>query len=94
MNDTDDHVLVDDDGYPTEAGIQRIRSFSGTPNQLVDLLEELWWTPTLMSLDEWMNDEGKVVMRLRLATGGWKRTVVFTVSSLSSVRRFHPCEEQ
>ena len=71
MTDTDDRALVDNDGYPTEWGIQRLREFHGAPSALVDLLWELWWTPTLTSAEEYFNAEGKVVMRVRLATGGW-----------------------
>jgi hypothetical protein len=71
VTDTDDRALVDNDGYPTAWGIQRLREFHGAPSALVDLLWELWWTPTLTSAEEYFNAEGKVVMRVRLATGGW-----------------------
>ena len=71
MTDTDDRALVDNDGYPTEWGIQRLREFHGAPSALVDLLWDLWWTPTLTIAEEYFNAEGKAVMRVRLATGGW-----------------------
>jgi hypothetical protein len=71
MTDTDEDVLVDDEGYPTEWGLRLVRNFSGTPNQFVDLLGKLWRWPSFISRGERMNDEGKLVMRLRLATGGW-----------------------
>jgi hypothetical protein len=44
MSGTDDRALVDDDGYPTQWGIERVSEFHGSPRLLVDLLEELWWT--------------------------------------------------
>src|SRR6185503_5198365 len=51
ITDAEDCALVDDDGYPTEWGIAQVRDFHGSPSQLVDLLEQLWWTPTLMTVE-------------------------------------------
>jgi hypothetical protein len=67
----EDRALVDDDGYPTERGIAAVRDFHGSPTQLVDLLEQLWWTPTLMTVDEWLDAQLRTVVRVSLATGGW-----------------------
>jgi hypothetical protein len=64
-------ALVDDDGYPTESWIARMRDFHGSPSQLVDLLEQLWWTPTLMTVDEWLDVQCRTVVRVSLVTGGW-----------------------
>lgn len=71
MTDTEDRALVDGDGYPTEWGIAAVRDFHGSPTQLVDLLEQLWWTPTLMTVDEWLDAQMRTVVRVSLATGGW-----------------------
>jgi hypothetical protein len=71
MTNTGGRALVDDDGYPTEWGIERVREFHGSPRQLIDLLEEMWWTPTLMSVEEWLDTQCKKVVRVSLATGGW-----------------------
>jgi hypothetical protein len=71
MSDTEDRALVDDDGCPTEWGIAQVRVFHGSPSQLVDLLEQLWWTPTLMTVDEWLDAQCRTVVRVSLATGGW-----------------------
>jgi hypothetical protein len=71
MTDTDDDVLVDDHGYPTEWGLQQLRQFHGTPLQFVDLIRGLWWVPTPVSIDELVNADGKAVVRVRLVTGGW-----------------------
>lgn len=61
--------LVDGDGYPTEWGIGRLRAFTGSPRQLVYLLEQLWWTPTLLAVDEWLDGRLRTVVRVSLATG-------------------------
>jgi hypothetical protein len=37
---------------------------------LVDLLEQLWWTPTLMTVEEWLDAQMRTVVRVSLATGG------------------------
>lgn len=63
--------LVDDEGYPTEWGIGQLRDFRGSPSQLIDLLEQLWWTSTLMTVDELLDDQLRTVVRVSLATGGW-----------------------
>lgn len=67
----EDGVLLDDDGYPTEWGLGRLRAFTGSPRRLVDLLEQLWWRPTLMTVDEWLHGQLRTVVRASLATGGW-----------------------
>lgn len=66
-----DSALVDDDGYPTECGIAAVQVFHGSPAALVDLLEQMWWTPTLMTVDEWLDAQLRVVVRVSLVTGGW-----------------------
>ena len=66
-----DSALVDDGGYPTEWGIAAVRGFHGSPAALVDLLEQMWWTPTLMTVDEWLDGQLRTVVRVSLVTGGW-----------------------
>ena len=56
---------------PPSGESSRCVSFHGPPRQLVDLLEEMWWTPTLMSVEEWLDAQCKTVVRVSLATGGW-----------------------
>lgn len=34
-------------------------------------MEQLWWTPSLISVDEWLNEKLRTVVRVSLATGGW-----------------------
>jgi hypothetical protein len=48
-----------------------MRGFYGSPRALVDLLEQVWWTPALMTVDEWLDAQLRTVVRLSLATGGW-----------------------
>lgn len=67
----EDRPLVDDDGYPTEWGIAAVRHCHGSPTAVVDLLEQLWWTPSLMTVDEWLDNQLRNVVRVSLATGGW-----------------------
>lgn len=67
----EDHALVDDDGYPTAWGIAVVRGFYGSPRALVDLLEQVWWTPALMTVDEWLDAQLRTGVRVSLATGGW-----------------------
>ena len=50
-SDTGD-FMVDDDGYPTNWGIQQLRDFNGTPAQFIDLVRQLWWPPTFDSRRE------------------------------------------
>lgn len=69
--DAEDRALVDDDGYPTDWGIAAVRCFHGSPAALVELLEQMWWTPTLMTVDEWLDGQLGAVVRVSLATGGW-----------------------
>lgn len=73
--------LVDDDGYPTEAGLTRLREFHGSPRQLVDLLEAMWWQPSLISVDEILDEELRAWCRVSLATGGWSgnETIIATL---------------
>ncbi len=35
--------LVDDDGYPTEAAIEHLLTFEGTPRELIGFIQEIWW---------------------------------------------------
>lgn len=83
----EDHPLVDDDGYPTEWGIAAVRHFHGSPTALVDLLEQLWWTPSLMTVDEWLDNQLRNVVRVSLATGGWSGNE--TVIDALDKSRFH-----
>lgn len=47
---TDDEIL-DEDGYPTEAALDHIRSFSGTPQELADFIAEIWWPQNPLGID-------------------------------------------
>jgi hypothetical protein len=56
--------------YPTEWGIAQLRQFRGTPHQFVGLVVRMWWEPTPLRVDAG-TDDGKPVMVIRMATGGW-----------------------
>jgi len=66
--------LVDGDGYPTPAALDRIDNFEGTPIDLTDFVSELWW-PGGRKLCHFMSklvpDTDEVAWEWYLATGGW-----------------------
>ena len=66
-----DDALVDGGGYPTDCGIARVRGFRGAPAELVDLLQRLWWTPSLVTIGEALGGSGAPVVRVSLVTAGW-----------------------
>lgn len=69
--------LVDTDGYPTDAALDRVRDWKGPPWQpLMEFVRELWWSP------EWgfhgpeenfdrLDPLDRPLIRYRLSTGGW-----------------------
>lgn len=66
-------ILMDNEGYPTEAWLQYIRNYD--PNvdfapisMFVDILREGWWMP------DWgyvLHRKYRGVQKLELHTGGW-----------------------
>lgn len=67
----DTEPLVDENWYPTEHGLSRISDFHGTPNDFVDLISEMWRFPTEITVDSFLNEYSKPVMRVNLRTIGW-----------------------
>lgn len=64
----------DGDGYPTDAALERIRTwphddFSG----LLEFVESIWWLDGEWGVWDWENttDLGRPITRHKLATGGW-----------------------
>lgn len=84
----DDGELVDEDGYPTEAGLGRLRAFHGSPRQLVELLETLWWLPTLVTVDGWLDADLRESVRVSLVTGGWSGNEELIIT-LAAPTMFH-----
>ncbi|MFH5822201.1 hypothetical protein [Georgenia sp. AZ-5] len=58
------------DPYPTEAQLESIRGFVGTPHALVSRLREMWWPEGDYYISDELIQDHKVV-EVRLATGGW-----------------------
>lgn len=66
--------LYDGDGYPTEYGLDRLRTFQGTPRQFVAFVESMWW-PQGQPMSSWTEIGptlgGKYIYHWYIATGGW-----------------------
>lgn len=62
--------LLDDEGYPTDAAVDRILNFEGTPQEFIDYIKSLW-AYRLFGTDTELDDWGKPYVRFHLATGGW-----------------------
>lgn len=64
--------LVDQDGYPTDAALNLIRTFTGTPRELVeDLLFWIFDAYGGVTVTDATDDYDRPVKALRLVTGGW-----------------------
>lgn len=63
--------------YPSEAGIDRILNFRGSPRQFIDFLDEMWWPQEIPGMQLVKVTEHPGVYRdephfvLYMATGGW-----------------------
>jgi hypothetical protein len=74
MDWTLDPLEQDDDGYPTEEAIERVRKFKGQPEELLALVRTGWhygdwgWHEESACDDDSLN---RSVHRYYLHTGGW-----------------------
>ncbi|GAB2734158.1 hypothetical protein [Nocardioides pakistanensis] len=67
-----DGAILDDDGYPTEAALALIPTWTGTPKALVtDLLTPVFEGYGGIQVIEATDDFDRPVVRIRLVTGGW-----------------------
>lgn len=62
-----DIELLDDDGYPTDEALNAIRTFEGTPEQLVEFARELWQWDHLIHVRRPWRDR----IEVDFVTGGW-----------------------
>jgi len=63
-------ALRDGDGYPTEAGLSAVRTFTGSARELVELLYEGMRAYGVVTIEPKGEGHRKVV-EVYLATGGW-----------------------
>jgi hypothetical protein len=68
-------VLFDDDGYPTDEALEVIRSFYGTPRQLVAYIKRLWRYAEALSVEKCTDDDrfprDHPEVEISFATVGW-----------------------
>lgn len=62
--------LFDDDGYPTDEALDRIRTFVGTAEEMVGYVRSLMHNGG-SKLEDFVDDFGRPQKRLTLITGGW-----------------------
>ena len=72
----------DDDGYPTEAAIERLQSFEGSAGEMVSYITSLMRNG-FSTLENFTDDFGRAQKRLTLVTGGWSgcETVIGALDS-------------
>lgn len=64
----------DKGGYPTEGSLDKILGFEGTPRQLIDYVEELWWGLPKEGFGlevQSGSDRKRDYYRLSIVTSGW-----------------------
>jgi hypothetical protein len=68
---TDDgEELIDEDGYPTDAAIDRIGTFTGTAEEMANYVQSLMHNGRA-TLEDFTDDFGRPGKRLTLVTCGW-----------------------
>lgn len=66
----DSEELIDEDGYPTDAALDRISTFTGTAEEMVRYVQSLMHNGRA-TLEDFVDDFGRPEKRLTLITGGW-----------------------
>jgi hypothetical protein len=63
---------LDDDGYPTEEALEKIKTWSYHDFlNLMIYIESLWYFPDYFNQGEILDDFNTRVIEYRLSTGGW-----------------------
>lgn len=73
MNDKTDNWL-DEDGYPTDAALETIRTWPWNNDGWFDFIEEIWWAADWgwkEAIEPSQFDDEKLVRKYYLSTGGW-----------------------
>jgi len=62
--------LIDEDGYPTDAALDRISTFTGTAEEMAAYVQSLMHNGG-SKLEDFVDDFQRPGKRLTLVTGGW-----------------------
>jgi hypothetical protein len=62
--------LIDEDGYPTDAALDRISTFTGTAEEMAGYIQSLMHNGRAQ-LEDFVDDFQRPGKRLTLITGGW-----------------------
>lgn len=65
---------IDEDGYPTRETLLKIEEWSGSPQELMKFVEDIWWMNSALwkvadTPHRWR--EGSTVKTYTVSTGGW-----------------------
>lgn len=66
--------MVDDDGYPIDDELAWIRDFKlelGNAGEWFDFIHSCWWAASWGWHEEIVEEDGKLVRKLDISTGGW-----------------------
>lgn len=72
LEQTADSEWVDEDGYPTDAALERVKTwpFTDLPG-LFAFLRSIWWAADWGWHEEVTETQGVPVRRFHVSTGGW-----------------------
>ena len=70
-DDSEEDELGPDQGYPSEAELQRLASFQGTPRELIEYVESIWRNGAGSFIDRTEDHWGKEIVIATFVTGGW-----------------------
>ena len=63
--------MFDSDGYPTDETLRTVRTFTGSPHQLVDLLQDITRAYGVVTTMAFEDRYGRPAVEVYMATGGW-----------------------
>lgn len=66
----DSEEMIDEDGYPTDAALDRISTFTGTAEEMAHYVQSLMHNGRA-TLEDFVDDFGRPEKRLTLITCGW-----------------------
>lgn len=63
---------MDDDGYPTEEELEKVRTWDGRDySGLMEYVQDLWYYPDRFMRREIKDDMGRLKSEWTISTGGW-----------------------
>lgn len=75
-----------DNDYPTDAELEALENFEGTPQELVEAIQGMWWGP-VPGADYYVGDFEREYYEVRLVTHGWSGNEL--IMSVLSDSLFH-----